>query len=66
MRRNSDGDRINALLPAAGDNFCLLRRWSRSFCAACYRSSVIAGHRCTPHRFTYENVLHRRPIRLTA
>jgi len=38
MRRNylkgRDGDRINAVLAAAGYNFSLLRRWFEEFCRA--------------------------------
>jgi IS5 family transposase len=40
MRRNHlkgrEGDRINAVLAAAGYNFSLLLRWFRQFCASCY------------------------------
>ena len=47
MRRNylkgRDGDRINAVLAAAGYNFSLSGAGSKIFCASCYRSSVIAG-----------------------
>src|SRR5213079_1745774 len=44
-----DGDRINAVLAAAGYNFSLLRRWFEDFLRVLLSISVMAEQRCAPH-----------------
>jgi hypothetical protein len=60
LRRNylkgRDGDRINAVLAAAGYNFSLLRRWFEEFLRALLLLTLRRAFRCASHR----NVLHGR------
>jgi IS5 family transposase len=59
--KGQDGDRINAVLAAAGFNFHLLLRWLAAFCAPSFwrrsnRSSALSPPDTSPRK-----ELHRRP-----
>ena len=62
MRRNHlkgrDGDRINAVLAAAGYNFSLLLRWFEELLRALLLILVLAASRSVLHRPALTDVLH--------
>jgi IS5 family transposase len=62
--KGRDGDRINAVLAAAGYNFRLLRRWFERLLRALWL--VIAGLILAPRLLSHRvpNVLHGRRLKI--
>jgi hypothetical protein len=60
--KGRDGDRINAVLAAAGYNFSLLLRWFEQFLRALSLILCRASWRPASSNPALRNLLHGRPI----